>query len=114
MHILQLILTTMLHSVPRKKFSGHTVIFTLLALQWTTYSKNEFARFINLNRAPKFLKHLLRPKLSATGDSDGWWIIPVLAWGTMIGGVFILICGRIHYSADCVVGWAMTVSWYKL
>jgi len=95
-------------------FSGHTVIFTLLALQWSTYSKNEFAWMINLNNKPKWVRRLLRPKLSATGDADGCWLIPFLAWCTMAGGVIVLIGGRIHYSFDCVVGWLMCFTYYKL
>ena len=95
-------------------FSGHTTVCTLLALQWTTYAKNDFAWIVNLNRCPQWVRYMLRPRLDSTGDPDGVWLISVLAWGVVAGCVIILIGGRVHYSADCVVGWIVTFSWYKL
>lgn len=95
-------------------FSGHTVACTLLTLQWTTYAKNDFSWLINLNRMPKLVRRLLRPRLDSVGDPDGQWLISFLAWSVLIGCIFVLIAGRIHYTDDCIMGWLICTTWYKM
>ncbi|KAF9938401.1 hypothetical protein BGZ65_012966 [Modicella reniformis] len=73
--------TFTLHRCGDAMFSGHTVIFVISALVWTSHGYHRFP-------------HRLR-----------WlgWLCVIIAWCFCIGSALIVIANRAHYTADVLV-----------
>ncbi|KAF9934409.1 sphingomyelin synthase [Linnemannia zychae] len=73
--------TFRLHRCGDCMFSGHTVIFVISALVWSSHGYHRF---------PKRLRWLA-------------WIVILFVWALCIGSVFIVIANRAHYTVDVLV-----------
>ncbi|KAI8602985.1 hypothetical protein EDD21DRAFT_442403 [Dissophora ornata] len=73
--------TFLLHRCGDCMFSGHTVIFVISALVWSSHGYHRFPR---------------RYRWLA-------WICVIFAWCLCIGSAFIVIANRAHYTADVLV-----------
>ncbi|KAG0246925.1 hypothetical protein B0O80DRAFT_430629 [Mortierella sp. GBAus27b] len=70
-----------LHRCGDCMFSGHTVIFVISALVWSSHGYHRF---------PRRLRWLA-------------WITVILAWCLCIGSALIVLANRAHYTADVLV-----------
>ncbi|KAG0343121.1 sphingomyelin synthase [Podila humilis] len=85
--------TFQLHRCGDCMFSGHTVIFVISALVWTSHGYHRFPR---------------RYRWLA-------WICMLFAWALCIGSAFIVIANRAHYTVDVLVAFYIAGgNWYLL
>ncbi|KAI1321782.1 hypothetical protein EDD11_000058 [Mortierella claussenii] len=77
----QFFTTFTLHRCGDCMFSGHTIIFVISALTWTSHGYHRF---------PRRLRWLA-------------WICLLLVWGLCIGSAIIVIANRAHYTADILL-----------
>ncbi|KAF9178469.1 sphingomyelin synthase [Haplosporangium sp. Z 767] len=83
--------TFTLHRCGDCMFSGHTVIFVISALVWTSHGYHRF---------PRRLRWLA-------------WIAMIFVWGLCIGSAFIVIANRAHYTVDVLVAFYIAGgNWY--
>ncbi|KAF9130082.1 sphingomyelin synthase [Mortierella sp. 14UC] len=83
--------TFLLHRCGDCMFSGHTVIFVISALVWTSHGYHRF---------PKRFRWLA-------------WICMLLVWGLCFGSAIIVIANRAHYTVDVMVAFYVAGgNWY--
>lgn len=87
------ITTFQLHRCGDCMFSGHTIIFVISALVWTSHGYHRFPRRY----------HWLA------------WICMLFVWALCIGSAFIVIANRAHYTVDVLVAFYIAEgNWYTL
>lgn len=85
--------TFQLHRCGDCMFSGHTIIFVISALVWTSHGYHRFPR---------------RYRWLA-------WICMLFVWALCIGSAFIVIANRAHYTVDVLVAFYIAGgNWYML
>ncbi|KAG0360792.1 sphingomyelin synthase [Podila minutissima] len=85
--------TFLLHRCGDCMFSGHTVIFVISALVWTSHGYHRFPR---------------RYRWLA-------WVCMLFVWALCIGSAFIIIANRAHYTVDVLVAFYVAGgNWYLL
>ncbi|KAF9029290.1 sphingomyelin synthase [Haplosporangium bisporale] len=85
--------TFQLHRCGDCMFSGHTIIFVISALVWTSHGYHRFPR---------------RYRWLA-------WICMLFVWALCIGSAFIVIANRAHYTVDVLVAFYIAGgNWYIL
>ncbi|KAF9314240.1 sphingomyelin synthase [Podila horticola] len=85
--------TFQLHRCGDCMFSGHTVIFVISALVWTSHGYHRFPR---------------RYRWLA-------WLCMLFVWALCIGSAFIVIANRAHYTVDVLVAFYVAGgNWYTL
>ncbi|KAG0089235.1 sphingomyelin synthase [Podila epicladia] len=85
--------TFQLHRCGDCMFSGHTVIFVISALVWTSHGYHRFPR---------------RYRWLA-------WIVMLFVWALCIGSALIVIANRAHYTVDVLVAFYVAGgNWYLL
>ncbi|KAG0252376.1 sphingomyelin synthase [Mortierella polycephala] len=83
--------TFTLHRCGDCMFSGHTIIFVISALVWTSHGYHRF---------PRRLRWLA-------------WIVMIFVWCLCIGSAFIVIANRAHYTVDILVAFYVAGgNWY--
>ncbi|KAF9415622.1 sphingomyelin synthase, partial [Podila epigama] len=85
--------TFQLHRCGDCMFSGHTIIFVISALVWTSHGYHRF---------PRRFRWLA-------------WICMLIVWGLCIGSALIVIANRAHYTVDVMVAFYIAGgNWYIL